>query len=595
MKERILKFASVATAFALLAVIPGTAMAQEANTPKEEVIYASLAADGSFQKAYVVNSFDLSQAGQVIDFGNYDSVTNLTTTDQIGKQGDQITANAPEGRFFYQGDLSSLSLPWSVSVTYSLDGSPAQPGSLAGAKGRLEINIQVKNSSQANRAFTGNYMLQTSMTLNTEKCSNITANGATVANSGKNKVINFVKMPDNEGDYTVTMDVQDFEMQGIQISALPLSLGISTPDTGDLTSGIGDLQDGIGELDSGAEGLSSGAQQLSEGSGSVTKGLQEFQGGLGQIQSGLASLVAGNPGLQGGSQQILDALKQIQANLSSMAIDTSDLSSLATGSAQIASAISQLAGSFAGADAGISSATGGAYSSLHAANQAALSQLSGITDPSLQALLYTVLGANDQLIFGNGTASNPGLSAGMAALNTQYATFNAGIQELPTKLASMASGMTQLKGGIDQLVSNYASFNGGLVQYTNGAKSLYDGYGELCEGFNKIVQGSAQLSQGASSLADGTREFSGGMNELNSQTQNMDSDVQEQIDEMMKTYTGGDFTPVSFVSDKNTNIKSVQFVLMTQEIKTAKAEEVQQQPAEQTFWDKLATLFGVKK
>lgn len=571
MKGHIRKIVSAATACALLALIPGGAMAQEASTPKEEVVYASLQADGSFERAYVVNSFDMDAAGQVVDFGNYDSVTNLTTTDTIEKQGDQITVNAPAGRFFYQGDLSSAALPWDVSVTYTLNGSPVEAGKLAGASGHLQIRLQIKNNAAANQAFAKNYMLQAAITLDTEKCSNITADKATLANNGKNKVINFVKMPDSDGDYTVEADVQSFEMQGIQISGLPLSLGISTPDTGDLTSGLGELQDGIGQLNDGAADLSSGAQGLSEGSGEVTKGLQQFQGGLGQIQSGLASLVAGNPGLQGGSQQILDGLEQIQTNFSTMSDSMS----------QLAGGLAGLKSSFAQADAGISAVTG---SNLHDTNQAAIAALSGITDPALQAqvgLAIAALHADDSLITGlktgingDGTASNPGLADGIAALN---------------------SGMIQLKAGIDQLAGNYASFHGGLLQYTNGTKSLYDGYAQLCEGFNKIVQGSAQLSAGASSLAGGTGEFAGGMSELNDQTKNMDSDVQKQIDDMMKTYTGGDFTPVSFVSDKNANIKSVQFVLMTKEIKAAKAEDARQPAAAQDFWDKLTALFGIKK
>jgi putative membrane protein len=574
MKGKNRRFASIVIACAFLALIPGGAMAQEANTTKEEVVYASLQANGSFQKAYVVNSFDMAQAGQVLDYGNYDSVTNLTTTDKIDRQGDQIQVGAPAGRFFYQGDLSKVALPWDVSISYTLDGSPVEAKDLAGKSGHLQISLRIKDRADANQVFTKNYMLQSSITLNTEKCSNITAEKATLANSGKNKVITFITMPSSEGDYTVQADVQNFEMQGIQIAGLPLSLGISTPDTADLTSGIGDLQNGISSLDSGADDLSSGAQKLNQGSGDVTKGLQQFQGGLGTLQSGLASLVSGNSGLQGGSQQILDGLKSIQANLSTISDSIN----------QISGGLASLKSSFAQADAGIKAGTGGAVNTLHDANTTAIAQLSAITDPTAQAqvqLAIAALSADDSLISGlktgingNGSASNPGLADGMAAIS---------------------SGMSQLKDGIDKLTANYASFNGGVVQYTNGAKSLYDGYAQLCDGFNKIVQGSAQLSAGASSLAGGTKDFSGGMDELNDKTKNMDSDMQKQIDDMMKTYTGGNFTPVSFVSDKNTNIKSVQFVMMTEEIKIASAAQVQQQAPEQNFWDKLAALFNIKK
>ncbi|MEI6100519.1 MAG: hypothetical protein WCP73_01665 [Eubacteriales bacterium] len=482
MKCKFKKFVSICTVCVLLALSPATAFAQDVNTQKEEVVYASLTSDGNFNKAYVVNSFDMPQAGQIIDYGNYDSVSNLTTTDQLNQQGDEISLNVPAGRFFYQGDLSRASLPWDVSISYLLDGKPVDAKSLAGASGHLQINLKIKNRTDANATFTKNFMLQTSITLDTGICSNITADKSTIANSGKNKVVTFVKMPDSEADYTVQMDAEKFEMQGIQIAGLPLSLGIGTPDTSDLTSGIDKLQSGISSLDTGAAGLNDGAQQLSGGSQSVTVGLQQFQGGMGSVQAGLASLVSGNSGLQGGSQQILDALKTIQTNLSGLSMDTSSLTKLTQGSTSILQSIGQMSGglaslkgSFTQADQEISSQSGGAYAGLHQANSATISQLNGQID-ALKAADATanaaqiaqltqiagLLGANDGLVSGlktgingNGTEANPGLAAGMAELKTQYATFDAGIQALPTQLGAMASGITQLKGGIDQLVSNY--------------------------------------------------------------------------------------------------------------------------------------------
>ena len=48
-----------------------------------------------------------------------------------------------------------------------------------------------------------------------------------------------------------------------------------------------------------------------------------------------------------------------------------------------------------------------------------------------------------------------------------------------------------------------------------------------------------------------------------------------------------------FVSAKNTKVGSVQFVMMTKEIKTESEQAAaQQQPAEQTFWQKLLALIG---
>ena len=61
----------------LLAVLP--AQAQEQNTPKEEVVYATLYSDGAVQGVYVVNSFVLDEAGKILYcFAQYDFFGGIT-------------------------------------------------------------------------------------------------------------------------------------------------------------------------------------------------------------------------------------------------------------------------------------------------------------------------------------------------------------------------------------------------------------------------------------------------------------------------------------------------------------------------------------
>ena len=51
------------------------------NTPKEEVVYVNLNTDGSVKEINVVNIFDLDKDGQIVDYGRYESLRNMTTTD----------------------------------------------------------------------------------------------------------------------------------------------------------------------------------------------------------------------------------------------------------------------------------------------------------------------------------------------------------------------------------------------------------------------------------------------------------------------------------------------------------------------------------
>ncbi len=623
MKHRAKRIVAAILACLAAGLLPSNTLAEQSeNTPKEEVVYVSLEADGSFGRAYVVNAFDLSKPGTIVDYGDYSTVANLSTTDPLDFEDGRVRANAPAGRFYYQGDLDSARLPWLISVTYLLNGKPVEAASLAGAKGRLQIRLAIRDNPGAEKTFAGHYALQVSVALDTQRCAGILAGGATIANSGKHKVVSFIKMPDTDADYSITADVEAFEMEGIQIAGIPLTVDMSLPDTGQLTGGFAQLRNGIRDLHGGAGELNEGAAGLADGAGQLCDGLRSMQTGLGDVEGGLSELVGGNGGLLDGSKQIKDALNEIRTQLNGFSVTTSDLTRLAEGSAQIAQGIGELSGGldalgagFSRADGGVSALTGGAFSGLHEANEATVAALNdriavlmadGHADPAEVALLTQAAGlltANDELvsglktgIAGDGTGENPGLAAGAAALDAQYAQFDAGVQELPSRLGDMAAGITRLKEGIDALAGNYGEFHSGLKDYARGAASIHGGLKELCKGFNELAKGGADLSAGLKTLLEGTLRLKDGTGELRSRTQNMDAEMQARIEEMLETYTQTDFDVVSFVSPLNTNVESVQFVMVTDGIAAAQdAEEPAQKESDgpKDFWGRLLALFGL--
>lgn len=72
----------------------------------------------------------------------------------------------------------------------------------------------------------------------------------------------------------------------------------------------------------------------------------------------------------------------------------------------------------------------------------------------------------------------------------------------------------------------------------------------------------------------------------------MDIQVQDQIDEMLVSISGGDKEVVSFTSSKNTNIDSVQFVIKTAAIeKPEEAVTETKTETKRTFWQKVKDLF----
>ncbi len=179
--------------------------------------------------------------------------------------------------------------------------------------------------------------------------------------------------------------------------------------------------------------------------------------------------------------------------------------------------------------------------------------------------------------------------------STQYAQFDAGVQELPSRLGDMAAGITRLKEGIDALAGNYGEFHSGLTDYALRRRPRYSGLKELCKGFNELAKGGADRA-GLKTLLEGTLRLKDGTGELRSRTQNMDAEMQARIEEMLETYTQTDFDVVSFVSPLNTNVESVQFVMVTDGIAAAQdAEEPAQKESDgpKDFWGRLLALFGL--
>lgn len=114
--------------------------AQQGSTAafeKSEVVYATLDAAGAPEEAYVVNRFEVSEAGSVVDWGAYDEVSNLTNQEPLVRTDEATVFEAQEGTFFYQGSVSQVDLPWKVSLPTRLTGARCLLQTSRGQAGRL--------------------------------------------------------------------------------------------------------------------------------------------------------------------------------------------------------------------------------------------------------------------------------------------------------------------------------------------------------------------------------------------------------------------------------------------------------------------------
>ena len=129
---------------------------------------------------------------------------------------------------------------------------------------------------------------------------------------------------------------------------------------------------------------------------------------------------------------------------------------------------------------------------------------------------------------------------------------------------------------------------GGVSSLAEGSKELVSGSGELYDGTVELYDGVVSLCDGAQEMADGTGEF-------RTETADMNDQIDEEIDSLLESIGGSMDDPVSFVSEKNTNVESVQFVIQTEAIEVEETDDVVvTQEEELSFWQKLLQLFGLE-
>ena len=74
----------------------------------------------------------------------------------------------------------------------------------------------------------------------------------------------------------------------------------------------------------------------------------------------------------------------------------------------------------------------------------------------------------------------------------------------------------------------------------------------------------------------------------------MGEKTKEQIQDALKNLTGEEGKTNSFVSEKNTNVKGVQFVIKNDAIALPEEEApAETQEKQQSWWQKLLALFGI--
>ncbi|MBP5292405.1 MAG: hypothetical protein J6Y90_07295, partial [Lachnospiraceae bacterium] len=496
---------SIALAATMVVCDSPLALAADKNTPKEEVVYINLTPEGKVDNVTAVNVFNLAKAGDILDYGNYISVRNMTTTDEIDYDTGKVRMSADAGRIYYEGTLGKVEIPWTIALTYTLDGKTVTASELSGQSGFLRMHLTVKPNSNSAEVFYKHYALQISLTLDTEICSNISATGATSANVGSDRQLTYTLLPGKEADILVSTDVKDFHMDPIAINGILLDMNIGEIDinsgeAGDiideLTDGAKKLDDGVSELLDGTDSLRSGAKELTSGSSALRDGIVDFRSGTSKLKTGASSvrsaaaeISSGASALNGGAGELAVGVDGISGGASALADGIGELGegadAVAKGAVEVASGANELSSGANELSSGADDAAKGAKA----------------LDEGVKTLGE---GAN-ALTKGVGSVKGAAVELGRGA-----AELGKGVGSIIDGATSLRGGVEELSDGIKQTGSGAAQLSEGATGLSEGAKSLSEGAKSLNGGISEVISAVGEIANGLSGLASKNNQLTEG-------------------------------------------------------------------------------------
>lgn len=231
MKRRYKKYVAglLAGVLAGLEAFPAVVLAGPASVDVDEAMYVNLDYYGQISQACVVKGCSLNGLREFTDYGTYQNVENMSTSDVPVIQGDQVQwklSNPDSERFYYQCemDASQIQLPWTFDLSYKLNGVPADGEDLAGASGLVEIHIQAQPNEKALEYYRNNMILMVLVPVDLSQCLSLDAPGAQIQNIGDSSAAVFTALPGEEGDYTVRIGSDSFETTGVILAMVPGTL-----------------------------------------------------------------------------------------------------------------------------------------------------------------------------------------------------------------------------------------------------------------------------------------------------------------------------------------------------------------------------------
>lgn len=329
-KRQLLRVGSCAlSALMVLGSIPAAAIGDGVTATYDEAYYAMTDYYGNLTDGSVVKSYRTNGIATLTDYGDYDEIINLTDGTMPARNGGMTTFRLDEkalpGTFYFEGKTTKpfQQLPWTISMSYTLNGVPTKAEDLAGQAGVVEIRLDIVPNGRASEYARNNYTLEAMAIFNQDDILSLEAPGAQVQLIGNLRAVLFLGLPGEECHYTIRVGSEDFAFGGMTFLMVPATLS-QLEEIAKLSERKDDLEDNYNKLSGSIDSLLDAMTAMTGSLNASANGLEQLNKARGIFSDGKGVIYSGTDALREDLSNLADVLEPVEGQIETLSKTISD-------------------------------------------------------------------------------------------------------------------------------------------------------------------------------------------------------------------------------------------------------------------------------
>ena len=329
-KQQLLRVGSCAlSALMVLGSIPAAAIGDGVTATYDEAYYAMTDYYGNLTDGSVVKSYRTNGIATLTDYGDYDEIINLTDGTVPARNGGMTTFRLDEkalpGTFYFEGKTTKpfQQLPWTISMSYTLNGVPTKAEDLAGQAGVVEIHLDIVPNERASEYARNNYTLEAMAIFNQDDILSLEAPGAQVQLIGNLRAVLFLGLPGEECHYTIRVGSEDFAFGGMTFLMVPATLS-QLEEIAKLSERKDDLEDNYNKLSGSIDSLLDAMTAMTGSLNASANGLEQLNKARGIFSDGKGVIYSGTDALREDFFNLADVLEPMEGQIETLSKTISD-------------------------------------------------------------------------------------------------------------------------------------------------------------------------------------------------------------------------------------------------------------------------------